>query len=365
MTDLKNRTFRRILIVKLSSIGDVAMATPIPRGLRDLYPDAQIDWVVEPLSADVVRGNPNVNEVIVWDRSGSRAARGLRSMGRFAAEVRSLRARLGGRYDLAIDLQGLGRSALVMLASGAGVRIGKRDSREGSRFALTHAFTLRDIPAKAAAHYTELLRHLGHPNPPTTLEIYPDAANVARADALLNGLEDVPGGIVAVAPATTRPYKHWTNAAWAEALDLLHHDFGLTPAILGAKKDAEMAEDIAARCRSARPLLLPGQTTLRDAAEIIRRARLLTAVDTGLMHFGMAVNTPTVAVFGPTSAARFDDEPLVRYLQRGGCRQRGALVGRRKGWWDDRSIEQNTPEDVLAAAHALLDPDVEKAGDTR
>lgn len=342
---------RRILIVKLSAIGDVIMATPLPRALKELYPSARIAWLVEPLSADVLAGNPHLDEVIVWERGKGRAARGVI---RFARDVAALRQRLHGAFDLALDVQGLARSAIAAWASGAPIRVGKEGAREGGRLLLTHRFPVPDPTYRAARQYTELLKPLGHPSPSVTLEVYPDDDNRARADALLAEW-DVPHGFIAVAPATTRPYKHWTNAGFSDSIRLLHRRHGWKAAILGGPGDIPMAGEIARLCPPGVVRVLAGRTTLRDAAEVIRRARLLVAVDTGLMHFGMAVGTPTVAIFGPTNCLRLRDEPNVIALQNGGTRARDN-VQRRRQWWDDRSIEANRPEDVLDAAEMLLDP---------
>ncbi len=352
MKTLAGKPFRSILVVKLSAIGDVIMATSIPRGLRDLYPDARIDWLVEPLSADVLAGNPFLNEVIVWERAKGRVARGARGARRFAGDLMALRRRLRGRYELALDMQGLGRSALAAWASGAPVRVGKVDAREGGRLLLTHRFHVPDPTYKAARQYTEILKHLGHPDPPDRLEVYPDDANRRNADVLLEGFE-TPNGFVSVTPATTRPYKHWTDDAFAATLDLLHERFGLDAVIHGGPGDVQMAESIAGMCERASVRVIAGRTTLRDAAEVIRRSRLLVGVDTGLMHFGMATGTPTVAVFGPTNCQRLRDEENVIALQMGGTRHRDN-VQRRRQWWNDRSIEANRPEDVLEAAETLL-----------
>ncbi|HEY3414558.1 MAG TPA: glycosyltransferase family 9 protein [Armatimonadota bacterium] len=352
MTDLTQKRFDRILVVKLSAIGDVIMATPFARGLKDLYPDAQIDWVVEPLSADILRGNPYLRDVIVWNRAKGKAAKGLKGVLSFAKDTLSLRRRLHGRYDVAFDIQGLGRSAAAMWAGGAPIRVGKDDAREGGRLLLTHAFPVPEPTYRAAIQYTGILRFLGHQNPPIDLEVFPDDGNRARADALLAGF-DSPRGFVSITPATTRPYKHWTNEAFAETLDLLKDSFGLEAVIHGGPADVEMAEGIAGLCRSVRPRIVAGQTTLRDAAEVIRRSRLLVGVDTGLMHFGMATGTPTVAIFGPTNPHRLRDEPHVRVLRQSAILRQDNIV-KKRDWWEDRSIDLNTPADVLAAASDLL-----------
>jgi heptosyltransferase-1 len=349
MKDLSGRVFNRILIVKLSAMGDVVMAAPFARGLRDLYPEARIEWLVEPLSADILRGNPFLDDVLVWKRDKGRGLRGLYG---FLGDVGALRRRIHGRYDLAVDLQGLARSAVAMWASGAPVRLGKDDAREGGRVLLTHAWTPETSAFRASEQYTQVLRALGHPNPPVDLEIYPDAANRAKADALLEGMENE-RGIVSIAMATTRPYKHWTDKAFAETIDGLHDEFGLHAVLHGGPADVAMGERIASMCRAAKPRVVAGRTTLRDAAEIIGRSRLLVSVDTGLLFVGLAMRAPTVALFGPTKSEHLRHEPRVVVLQSAGARSSDGVV-RRRDWWDDRSIEQNTPAQVLDAARGLL-----------
>src|SRR5438132_216109 len=124
----------RILLVRLSAIGDVVVATPTIRALRAAYPKAYLAWLVEDKAQDAVLGNPDLDEVIVYPRHAWRQELtgrwgGLQRSGRVAGLVRALRAR---RFDVAIDFQGLLRSALLACASGARYRIASTGTREGS-----------------------------------------------------------------------------------------------------------------------------------------------------------------------------------------------------------------------------------------
>ncbi len=174
--------------------------------------------------------------------------------------------------------------------------------------------TQADVEApfyRASEQYIGILRRLGLSKPPQSMEIYPDADNVAKADALLASA-GVSSEYAVLTPATTRPYKHWSDEAFAQTIVLLERELGLTSVLLGSPKDREMANRIMAMSGESGAVSLAGETTLRDAAEIIRRARLLVGVDTGLMHFGIAMGTPTIAIFGPTTAQRLRDEPNTR-----------------------------------------------------
>src|SRR5881396_660678 len=120
----------RILLVRLGAIGDVVVATPVARVLRQALPEAYLAWVVEEKAADVLIGNPYLDEVIVWPRaSWQREARGWRRMANHARFVTDLRRR---RFDVGIDFQGLARSAGLLAAAGVRHRIGNARTREGS-----------------------------------------------------------------------------------------------------------------------------------------------------------------------------------------------------------------------------------------
>src|ERR1700720_4894589 len=117
----ENRSEHRFLLVRLSSLGDVVHALPAASALRDTFPEAQIDWVIYARWQRLLEGNPDLNEVITYDR---------RRAGALSSSIPKLRA---ARYTCAIDFQGLYKSALLALASGAPRRIGFQSSyaREG------------------------------------------------------------------------------------------------------------------------------------------------------------------------------------------------------------------------------------------
>jgi heptosyltransferase-1 len=114
----------------LSAIGDVVVTTPVIRALREALPDAHLTWVVEEKSADVLTANPSLDEVIVWPRAAWQ--RQLPWPARQAQHARFLADLRRRRFDVAIDFQGLARSAWLIFAAGARHRIGNTRTREGS-----------------------------------------------------------------------------------------------------------------------------------------------------------------------------------------------------------------------------------------
>ena len=123
----------RVCIIKPSSLGDVVHALPILSALRGVWPSAHLTWVVNAPFREVLSGHPDLDELIVYERKG----RGLDRLGILG--MSGVLGKLGrGRFDLTIDLQGLLRSALMAAATGAKVRIGMADAREGARWFYTH-----------------------------------------------------------------------------------------------------------------------------------------------------------------------------------------------------------------------------------
>jgi heptosyltransferase-1 len=332
----------RILLVRLSAIGDVVVATPAIHALRAAYPGAYLAWLVEDRAQDVVLGNPELDEVIVWPRQAwKRELTGpgarVRHMGRVAGLVRELRAR---QFDVAIDFQGLLRSALLVYASGARHRIATAGTREGSgRF-----YTIRlPRPADLSSRQRclDLLQPLGVCSMDRRMAVPFTEADRSAAARMLAEAGAAPNAPYAcLCPATTWANKHWSESAWARLADGLSAR-GLTPVFLGARGDRPLIERILAHCRPAptergdaetddsdaprpppaprvpgsasprpvgpSPVVLAGLTTLKQAAALLEAAAVGVAVDTGLLHIGVAVGARMVALCGPSYWPGFQD----------------------------------------------------------
>jgi len=340
----------RILVVKLSSIGDVVMATPTARALRRRFPRATIEWLVEAKSAEVVLGNPHLDAVHVLDRRRwhvlvRRGMYGqvLLDVGRFLLWLRKR------RYDIAIDLQGLFRSAVFTLASGARMRVGSRRSREGSFLALTHRVEPRPRTSRAGEHYLYLLTPLGVGTCDCDLEVAvsPDDYVFARSLLEENGISS---RFAALCPATTRPQKHWTERGFAQTADLLESRLGLPSVILGSAADVGLAQRIS-KLAAHPPAIIAGKTSLKQAAALLAQATLVVTVDNGPLHLAVAMKRPVVGLFGPTPSERYRDEPgvmIVRHDCRcSPCRTRPACPGY-------PCMATITPDEVLSAAATLL-----------
>lgn len=299
----------KILVVKLSAIGDAIHTLPAVAALRRAYPAARIDWVAETAAAGLLEGHPALDRVFVshrkrWMkelRDPRKRRRALAGIRRFFDELRR------ERYDFVIDFQQLLKSAAMVLAARGRVKAGfgpGMQHMEGSYLALNRRIPAVSMEIHALDRYRMLVESLGVPPGPVeyrlpigSAEEQAVAAMLARAGIRGNG------PLIAMNPAATWATKHWTDAGFAEAGDRLVRDLGAELIFTGGPGDEPAVARIRERMRAS-SVDLSGRTTLRELAALLRRVRLLIVTDTGPMHLAAAVGTPVVAVFGPTAPWR-------------------------------------------------------------
>lgn len=293
---------QRILVVRLSAIGDVVMASGLIPALKARWPDAEVSWLTEPATVPLLRHNPRLAEVIAWPRTEWQQLWGERRFVALAGAVRRFRAQLRARsFDLVLDAQGLLKSGSLAWVTGARRRVGLL-SREGSQWLMTERVGAPPADDPRMSHeYRDLADYLGAPAGSFRLDLaVGDAArDVAQAALASAGVPLGPAGRFAVlAPFTTRPQKHWFEDRWAALAGALRAQ-GIVPVLLGGPGDREAAARIVSQ---AGPALvdLVGRLKLDETVAAIADSALLIGVDTGLTHMGTALDVPTMALFGST-----------------------------------------------------------------
>ena len=347
---------KRILILKPSSLGDVVNALPFLASLRRRYPDRHIAWLVEEEAAGVLLGHPLLDRVIVsgrrrWGREALAPLRwpsALREIGALVAQLRE------GRYDLVVDLQGLLKSALMLLLAGARFRVGLADAREASQRALTHLVPVPSAPVHAVDRYLEAARFLGADPSPKTFIFPSGPEDDAKAEALLAEAGVRPGDrVVALNPRARWPTKLWEEDRFARVGEMLARRYRARVLVTGSLSDLPLARRLAARMDPA-PFLVAGRTDLRVLIALLKQIDLLVTLDSGPMHLAAALGTPLVALFGPT------DPRLTGPYGTGGTILRVPLpcspcLKRRCQIQDDRLCMRSiSEEDVAEAASAIL-----------
>lgn len=288
-------------MVKLSSIGDVVHALPVAVALKRAPITARVTWIAEAREAVMLAGHPSVDDVIVADTRGWRRNRPGLPAAREALDVaRRLRREA---FDVALDLQGLMKSAMLTALTRAPRRIGFAAgwSREWPSTLLINE---RVRPPAAARHvvdqYLALARPLGIETTPVEFRIPADPAADARVDEFLAGVGIKPHDrLVLVNPGAGRPEKRWPVERFRDLGRRLTDEAGARVVALWGPGE----EDDARAIVTAGALLAP-PTTLRDLTALVRRARLVIAADTGPLHIAAAVGTPCLGLYGPTSGIR-------------------------------------------------------------
>lgn len=297
----------KILIVKMSAIGDVIHTLPALCAVRRRHPEAHLAWLVEEGAVEALRGHRSLDRLLIWRRASARRAyregdrwAPLREMLRLSRELRDT------RYDLVIDFHALLKSSIwVVLARSprkAGFGPGMEHS-EGSHIFLNERVPAISMEVHALDRGLHLLRSLGIPVGPVCYDFPILEENAKEAQRLLEGSgirENAP--LVAIHPMALWPTKLWLEEAFAEVADRLLAG-GVQVVFTGSESDREPLDHI---CRnlSRRAVRLDGRTGLKTLAAIYRRADLVISTDTGPMHLAAAVQTPVVALFGPTAPWR-------------------------------------------------------------
>lgn len=344
----------RFLIIRPSAIGDVVMALPMAATIKRAVENAFVAWLAEPHMADFLEAQPHVDRVLVWPKS--QWTRLLKS-GRFTAFAREVHAfhRLvkNLKIDTALDAQGLLRSRLLAVLSGAPRRIGF-DSKEPGRFLMTEIISKGPRTRTIATEYEHMMRHLGFLADGFPLGITIPETDAARARRLVT--QGIGSRSYAVfAPFTTRPQKHWVPTRWSDLARKIAQEFGLSIVVLGGREDRISGDELLRG--SPHGINLAGQTSLLETAAVIREAHLVIGVDTGLTHMAVALKRPTVALFGATCPylhTRSENAVVLYYpMPCSPCRRRPLC---RNAFPCMAAISE---DDVMNAARRLVDASAE------
>jgi len=296
------RDFRRILIIKPSSFGDVIHALPVLHGLRQRFPHARISWLVSTACAGLLEGHPELDEIVLFDRRRfGRLGQSWRVTCEFAAFVRELNGR---RFDLALDLQGLFRSGFLSLASGAAVRMGFARAREFGWVFYTRPMRESRGERHAVDRNYQAGRLLGFADVPIQFRLPVDASSRRVVAEWLAAGGIGPGrGYALLAPGTRWETKRWPVGHFAEVARSLRNEHGLAVVLAGAPDEVEAAAEVA-NLSGGDVVNLAGRTNLRELIALVAGASVVVMNDTGPMHLAAALGRPLVAIYGPTSPVR-------------------------------------------------------------
>ncbi|TYZ49015.1 lipopolysaccharide heptosyltransferase I [Ralstonia solanacearum] len=297
----------RVLIVKVSSLGDVVHCTPVVADILRAHPGAEIDWVVEEGFAGIVRIVRGVQDVIPfalrrWRKSLAFGA----TWGEMAAFRRALRAK---PYDVVLDTQGLIKTALVaaqarLAPNGFVAGLGNRTDGAGYE-PLARLFYQREVHMEPRVHVVERSRRM-----------VAEALGYAVPETIDFGLQPpaslpfaLPRPYVALVHATSRADKGWPQDAWVDlARELLARDYALALP-WGSETERRTSEAIREAIVAAVPgtlgrIVIPPRMSLPDVTAFLDQSTAVVGVDTGLVHIAAAMCKPTVALYNFSTSWR-------------------------------------------------------------
>ena len=276
-----------ILVVRLGALGDIVHTIPAAAALRRAYPTARIDWLVEDRHREILDLVPVIDHLIVV-RDAS-----------FLAWVDATRQVRSARYDVALDFQGLMKSAVLARASGARRVLGFSIWHVREKGARPFYSEGVDVESVHVIHKNlRLLEGLGLST--AALE-FPLIRVESRArDTILEQSQGAPYAVLN--PGAGWPNKRWPAQRYGELAAFLREVRGIVPFVLWGPAEAPLAQEVVDASAGAAHLAPP--TRIADMVEVFRTAAVVVSGDTGPLHIAGAVGTPTVSIFGPTDPAR-------------------------------------------------------------
>jgi len=288
----------KILIVKLSSIGDIVHTLPVLSAIRASIANAEITWVVEKKSAEILRNNPLISKLIEID---TKSLRKKDSFGKnFSLATEQLRELRSTKFDVALDFQGLFKSAAIAKLAKAKKRFGfgKEALREpASRFLLSKTFpveTKTNIVVKNLALVEKALQ-IEVPADNFEFPIWTSENHQEEAAEIAHKANE---NFVILNPATSWVTKLWHAEKYGQLADKLWEKHGLVSVITTAPNEKTLAEKVLKSSKSGK--IISSTPSLKGFYELAKLAKVYVGGDTGPMFLAVAAKTPIVGIFGPT-----------------------------------------------------------------
>jgi lipopolysaccharide heptosyltransferase I len=287
----------RIAIIKPSALGDIIHALPVLTALRQRYPSAHIIWIVNRGYEALLQDHPDLDETLPFDRHASRAGFWKASAG-FAGFLKELRGR---SFDLAIDLQGLLRSGIMTLATGARRRVGLSTAREGAPWFYTDLVT---VPDSEGSHAVDRCWRVAEAfGVGMTEKRFRLSLNRAACDWADRVLAILPRPWLAVGVGARWHTKRWPPEHFAVLLREAQRRFGGTALFVGGPDEVPLAE-AAAALLDGPVRQLAGKTSLPQLAALLNQVDIMLSNDTGPLHLAVALGRPVVAPYTCTQVRR-------------------------------------------------------------
>lgn len=306
----------RLLILKVSSMGDIVHASPVASALKRAFPHLRIGWVAEDRHAGVIEGSPCIDKLHTIPYKALK--QGWRSRTAWHAVRQVARAIRAERYQVALDLQGLLKSAVWSVLGAIPVRLGGHRLRELTPLILRRLPVYAQPKRHVVQQYLDAVRLLGAPatfpelyhapedallpEPPVVFPLSIPASATVSARQKLESLGALPR-FISLNPSAGRLWKRWDIARFAELSDRIEDEWGVPTVFVGGPGDKPLETRLTELKRKPIRSLI-GQTSIKEVMAVVRNSWVHVCGDTGTAHIAAAFGVPCVALFGPTDPDR-------------------------------------------------------------
>ncbi|MEN6568260.1 MAG: glycosyltransferase family 9 protein [Veillonellales bacterium] len=288
---------KAILIIRLSSIGDVLHCTPVVRSLKMAWPECRITWLVGEIAAELLTDNPYIDEIMVWSRERfDNYLKKLEFAKAFALWGDLKKALAARRFDVALDIHGLFLTGMIARLVQTDRRIGMSRAREFNSLFMTE--TAEPLGRHIIDRYLGVLAPLGITTVDRKMILNVPEKEQHFAETFLRNAGISPGErFVVFVPGTTWITKNWPAEFFARTGQIIGKNFKIV--LCGGKAEVAMGDHIQKKAGLSIVNAID-RTGLLEMAGIIQQAAAVVTGDTGPLYIAAALGVPTVAIFGPT-----------------------------------------------------------------
>jgi len=282
---------KEILIIRTAYIGDIIMALPILKPLKEKFPKARISFLASKEGGELLKGNPYIDRIFhlnpFWFYNSS-----VKEYMQFIKRIRL------ESFDLIIEARGDIRE-LLFIVFPLKSRFKLSYAFGGGAYLLTHIVPFRKIKHRIEYHL-DLIRHFGCPTSRIEWGLYLSGDEKRTVEEILkkNGINRP---FISVHPGSRLPLKQWPSEQCAILYDKIIEELNISLVILGAKQEKRLVEDIVRRMKN-KPVVLAGHLSLREVSGILSKTTIFVCNDSAPMHIASAMKTPTVGIFGPSKS---------------------------------------------------------------
>jgi len=291
-------TYKKILIIKPSALGDIVMAMPAYEAIRKSFPEAKISWLVRPEFAPLLELLPSLDEIIIFDRK--LLTKWWCNYKSFTALTDLIRKLKRSKFDVVVDFQGLFRTGILTWLTGCKKRFGMKNAREFAPLFYDHKVDPPEKSIHVADYYIEIAKEMKAQLHYAQFHLTPELPDAAKVQGYMSSDKLEPAQYVVLIPGSANPLKRWPAENFAKIADKIAEDYALKIVVVGTEAEKNITKRIA-NLSNVKIYDYAGKTNLPELAYLLNTAALVVANDTGPGHIAAALGSPLVMILGPSN----------------------------------------------------------------